>query len=87
MKSKDLTVLVVIGLIAAIISAIISGSIFNPPKKNMTVPDVTAINSTLPDVKNDSNYKKFFNSQAIDPTQLIKIGASQNQQPFSSDTH
>jgi energy-converting hydrogenase Eha subunit A len=87
MKQKDIAVLVGIGLIAAIISAIISGSIFNSPKQHVKAPSVTAISSTFPDVKNDSEYKKFFNDKAIDPTQLIKIGASQNQQPFSSDTH
>jgi hypothetical protein len=33
-------------------------------------------------VSNDDDYKKIFNNQALDPTQLIKIGGNNNTSPF-----
>jgi hypothetical protein len=87
MKNKDIAVLACIGILAAVISAVIAGAVFGGPQNhNLKAPVVEAINNTFPDVKNDSNYKAFFNDKALDPTQLIKIGVSQNQQPFSSNS-
>lgn len=86
MRQKDIIILVGVGLIAMVISIIISGKIFTPPSNRSTkVPVVSPINSTFPDVHNDSNYQAFFNNNAIDPTQLINIGPSQNQQPFNNN--
>ena len=85
MKQKDIFVLVGVGILAAIISAVIAGAIFSSSKtKGAKAPEVSAINGTLPDVHNDSQYNTIFNDKAIDPTQLIKVGPSQNQQPFSN---
>jgi hypothetical protein len=85
MKNKDIAVLVGIGILATIISAIIAGAIFGGTKNhNLSAPTVEVIDSSFPDVKHDSNYTSFFNQNALDPTQLIKIGSSQNQQPFST---
>jgi hypothetical protein len=87
MKQKDIAILAGIGLIAAIISAVVAGKIFTSPSSRSTkVPVVAPISSTFPDVKNDSQYKTFFNSNGLDPTQLIKISPSQNQQPFSNSS-
>lgn len=85
MLRKDIAILVGIGLIAAIISSFVSGAIFNSGKARSTkVPIVSPITSTFPDIANDSDYKTVFNDKALDPTQLIKIGTSQNPQPFNS---
>jgi hypothetical protein len=45
-------------------------------------PVVEKIPSSLPDVKNDSNYNSFINSNALDPTQPVQIGNTQNKNPF-----
>ncbi len=84
MKQKDIAVLITIVFVAAVISIIVSGKTFNSPSHKLKVPEVQAINSSFPDIKNDSQYNSFFNDQAIDPTQLIKIGTSQNNTPFNT---
>lgn len=84
MKRKDIIVLVVIGLIAALISSFIAGKVFTPPAARETkVPTSGAISSTFPDIQNDTDYQPIFNDKALDPTQLIQIGTSQNQQAFN----
>ena len=83
MKRKDLLILSAVALISAVFSLILSNVIFGSPSKNpIKVPEVQKITSTFPVVSNDDDYKKIFNSQALDPTQLIKIGGSNNTTPF-----
>ena len=84
MKRKDLTLLLVVGIIAAIFSYVISGVIFgSPSKKPVSVPVITPISANFADVKNNSSYKTVFNSSALNPTQLIRIGGQTNKAPFS----
>jgi hypothetical protein len=83
MTQKDKITLIIVTLVTAVISFVISRSIFNSPAKHTeTAPVVKAISNTLPDVRNDSNYNTFLNSKALDPTQPIQIGGSQNTTPF-----
>jgi hypothetical protein len=83
MKRKDLMILSAVALMAAVFSLILSGVIFGSPSKNpVKVPEVQKITSTFPVVSNDDDYKKIFNPNALDPTQLIKIGGSNNTSPF-----
>ena len=87
MKRNDLIMLCLVGVIAAILSFVLSDAVFGSPKKNpIKVPVVTPISSTFPDVKNDDSYKTFFNSQAFDPTQLIQIGNNNNAAPFQNSS-
>jgi energy-converting hydrogenase Eha subunit A len=73
MKQKDIIVLVAIAFFAMIISSILANAIFSSSKhRNLKVPVVSS----------DDSLKSIFNDQALDPTQLIKIGTSQNQAPF-----
>lgn len=75
----------IIVFIAIIISSILSNAIFNPSKKrSASIPVVQPISSSFPDVKSDPTYNTIFNSQALDPTQLIQIGTSQSNTPFNS---
>ena len=84
MKRDDIIKIVLVAGISAIASLIIAGAIFNSPAKhNQKVPQVTAISTTFPDVANDPNYTGIFNSNALDPTQPVQIGNSQNSAPFS----
>jgi len=88
MKQKDLLLIGMVAFIAAILSFVLSDALFGSPKKNpIKVPVVQPISSNFPDVKNDQSYKSFFNSQALDPTQLIQIGNNNNTAPFQNSTN
>lgn len=85
MKRQDILRLILVGVLAAFISLLISSVIFRVPKnRSSKVPTVEAIPTSLPDLKNDSAYKTFFNKNAIDLTQPVQIGNSQNTTPFNS---
>lgn len=82
-KRQNLIILVAAGLIAAIVSILVSGAIFGSPKsKPIKIPVVNKISPTFPDVQHDSNYTSFLNSKALDPAQLIQIGNNKNTAPF-----
>lgn len=84
MKRKDLTKIIFVAVIWGIVSIIASSLIFKSPVKNSQVPVVKPINTNFPQVSTDSNYQPIFNTNAIDPTQLIQIGNSQNNMPFGN---
>ncbi|OGL26184.1 hypothetical protein A3E49_03240 [Candidatus Saccharibacteria bacterium RIFCSPHIGHO2_12_FULL_49_19] len=83
MRQKDLAVLALVGITAAIISFFVAGAIFSPKKYSTKVPTVQKISSQFPDVKNDPTYNSFLNPQALDLTVPVQIGNSQNSAPFS----
>lgn len=79
MKQKDIALIVVIAIISAIVSFVISGKIFvTPANRQQKVEVVDKINSdfTAPD-------SKYFNSSSVNPTQLVTIGNNNNQNPFN----
>jgi len=83
MKRDDILKVVAVAIFAAVISLIIAGSIFNSPAKhNQKVPAVQPITTSFPDITNDPNYNTIFNSKALDPTQPVQIGNSNNTSPF-----
>lgn len=83
MKRQNLIILIMVAIISAILAIIISNTLFGTPQsKPIKVPVVDKISSSFPDVNNDSKYKSVFNAQALDPTQLIQIGGSNNSAPF-----
>jgi len=87
MKRQELLLIGLTAFVAAIFAIILSGVILGSPKKNpIKVPVVNAINSSFPDVKNQSNYNTVFNGQALDPTQLIQIGNNNNQALFQGSS-
>lgn len=87
MKRKELMIIGGVAVLAAIIAFFISDAVFGSPKKHpIKVPVVTKISSDFPNPQNDTNYQKFFNSQAINPTKIIKIGDSNNTSPFQTGT-
>lgn len=83
MKQKELMIIGITAFIAAILSFVICNAIFGTPQKNpIKVPVVVKIDPTFPQVENDSRYNTFYNNQALNPTQVIQIGGSGNNQPF-----
>jgi hypothetical protein len=78
MKQKDLPIIIVVVFLSAIVSFIVSSKIFTPPQsRQQAVEVVPVINKDFPAADN-----KYFNAQSIDPTQIIQIGNSNNQNPF-----
>ena len=80
MKQQDI-VPIIVAVIAGIFVAVIADKyVFsNSGAKNTQVDVVPVITTDFP--KPSSQY---FNTQAIDPTQIINISPNNSQQPFSS---
>jgi len=84
MNKKDVSPqLVAVTLVAAIIGIILA-SLFVHASKNLTATTVTVVPASFPDVKNNTRFNSFLNSQAIDPTQIAPVGTSQNNSPFTN---
>jgi hypothetical protein len=78
MKQKDFLLIVVIVVIAAGVSLVLSKHIFvNPTDRQQQVEVVPSISSTF----NEPN-PAYFNSSSKDPTQLITIAPNANSNPF-----
>jgi hypothetical protein len=80
MKQKDITLVLVMAFISAILSFLVSGRIFGSPQnreqKAEVVEEITSDFSDPP--------TKYFNANSINPTQLIIIGGSPNPNPFNN---
>jgi len=79
MKQKDVALIIVIAAVSAIVSLVVSRLLFTSPanrqQKVEVVPAITA-DFSMPD-------SRYFNSNSIDPTQLIQIGNNNNTNPFN----
>lgn len=80
MKKNDITVIAISAIIASVFSIILSQVLFGASSKNLTAEKVDAISADFN--KPDPKTSTIFNSQAIDPTRLIKIGDTTNNNPF-----
>ncbi|MEK7059438.1 MAG: hypothetical protein AAB971_01650 [Patescibacteria group bacterium] len=81
MKRKDLLLVLVIVVISAIVSLLVSNAIISSPKnRQQQVEVVQAITSDFPQPD-----RRYFNSQAFDPTKLITIDQNGNSDPFSAN--
>jgi hypothetical protein len=80
MKQKDLALLIVVVAISVVISVFLSKLIFKSPTGSSEQVDVVPILSANFPTPNPA----YFNPQAIDPTQLITIGDSNNTAPFTT---
>jgi hypothetical protein len=78
MKQKDITLIVVIAFISAIIAFFVSNKIFVTPANRQQ--DVEVVDNIDPTFQLPST--KYFNSNSIDPTQISQIGVNNNQNPF-----
>ena len=88
MKHKELVIIIGVSFISALLSIVISGTVFGTPKRNpIKVPVVQKISSDFPIPQNDESYSKIYNSNAINPTQLIRIGEGNNSVPFQGASH
>jgi hypothetical protein len=80
MKQKDLAIIIVICVLAGIVSLIVAHLVFATPKdRQQKVEVVEAISTDFPIPDN-----KYFNTNSINPTQLIRIADNSNQTPFNT---
>ncbi len=79
MKQKDIILLIVVAFISGVLAILATKFFIAPPKKRQQkVEVVEAINA---DFKEPD--KKYFNPSAINPTKVIQIGPSDNQDPIN----
>lgn len=79
MKRKDITLIIVVVFVSGAVSLVVSSIFISSPKNQHTKVEV--VDPITSDFKQPD--KKYFNAQAVDPTQNIHIGDSTNQQPFN----
>lgn len=79
MKQKDLTLILVIAFISAILSFFLSNKLFVTPEnrqQSVEVIDPISAEMNLPD-------ERYFNENSINPTQNSQLGNNTNQTPFN----
>lgn len=80
MKQKDIALIIVVVFLSGVIALLFSKLVIaSPSKRKDKVEVVDAITSEF-----NAPDNKYFNVQAVDPTQLIQIGDSLNPKPFNA---
>ena len=81
MKQKDFAVIAMVVVFSGIVSYFVSHALFASPKNlNTKVEIVEPITADFP-----APDPRYFNKDSINPTQTIRIGDGQNQQPFQTE--
>lgn len=79
MKQKDIALIIVVTVISGIVSFFVSNTLFaSPEDRQQKVEVVEKISASFPTPSN-----KYFNTESINPTELIQIGTSTNPNPFN----
>jgi hypothetical protein len=79
MKQKDLPIIIIVVFISAVLSFFVSKALFASGSSHQQQVDIAqSISATFP--APDATY---FNSSAVDPTQLIQVGTNNNTNPFN----
>ncbi len=80
MKQKDIAMIIAIAAVSGVLSLVLARMVFaTPSSRQQKVETVEAISTEFTPPSN-----QFFNTQSIDPTQLIQIGDNSNNAPFSA---
>lgn len=80
MKQKDIALVLVVVFVSVVLALVVSRMLFSSPKSRQQkaeIVDVISPEFSLPPTK-------YFNGKAINPTQQIRIGDSNNPNPFNS---
>jgi hypothetical protein len=78
MKQKDIMLIAVIAIISGFASFFISRLIFaNPTNRQQKIEIVDTITADFP-----TPSPKYFNSNSINPSQIIQVGDGNNPNPF-----
>ena len=79
MKQNDIALILVISFIRLILGIFASNLLFGSKESKQLKSDV--ITAITTDFKQPD--EKYFNSNSVDPTQIIRIGDGSNQTPFN----
>ncbi|HSX44375.1 MAG TPA: hypothetical protein VLF87_00495 [Patescibacteria group bacterium] len=79
MKQKDIALIIVVIAISGALSLVASRMLITSPKNRQEKVEV--VEPISADFKQPDN--KYFNTNSIDPTQIIKIGDNNNNKPFN----
>lgn len=83
MKQKDIVTILVISFLSLVVSIVATKYLFaTSAHRQQKVEVVPAISSNF-----SVPSSQYFNSQSIDPTQVIQIGNNSNPTPFNSSNH
>lgn len=75
---KEVFTILVVAIVSAVISIIISGMFITPSKnRSQKVETVEPISTTFEQPNSD-----YFNSKSVNPAQNIEIGSDPNSNPF-----
>lgn len=80
MKKKDLSIIAAVAFFSAVVSFLLSGWLFSPPKdrkQKVEVVEPISTEFTRPD-------SRYFNKDSINPAQNIQIGTDENSNPFGA---
>lgn len=78
MRQKDMMVILAVAIFSAVLAVVVTKMLFSKPQNRQVEVEIVApISAEFPDPD-----KRFFNQNAIDPTQAIQIGNSNNPDPF-----
>lgn len=83
MRKKDMPLIIISVFVSAILSLILSNLIFGNTKNYQE--SVEVVDSITPEFNVPKKDDIYFNSKSINPTQLIRIGGSNNEQPFRNE--
>ncbi len=78
MKQKDIALLIIVVFVAGVGSFFLSGLLFKTNNLSEKVETVEPISAEFQEPD-----ERVFNANAINPTQLIRIGDDSNKQPFN----
>ncbi len=79
MKQKDLALVAIVAVFSIVVATLASNVLIgHGGGKQQKAETVDAISATF-----EQPSKDYFNSQSVDPTQIIRIGDNSNQAPFT----
>ena len=79
MKQKDIALIIVVVFLSAVVSLLVSNVLIAPPDSRQA--QVEVVGPITPEFADADD--RFFNQEANNPTQIIRIGDTDNQQPFT----
>lgn len=79
MKQKDIIIIMIVVFISGLVSFFLSSKLFAIPTDQQAEVEVVApITTEFP-----SADTRYFNKDSVNPTETIRIGEGQNNQPFN----
>jgi hypothetical protein len=79
MKQKDIVLFVVVGIVSAIFAVLLSRLVIGTPESEPMTAEI--VEPIVADFQQPDD--RYFNTDAVNPTQLIEIKDQSNNRPFN----